>query len=331
MIVRNNNSGLNPSSLLLLLKYPIICHESALVIMAPSVTLDFSSDFSSPQSALFAPPSRQRTLLLSPPSLSSHPEKLNAVHASHDRSVTDIQMLDRLSLSLVSLSDSTYDVILVLLDADTRHSESQQLLTRHVLLKITQALKPGGRLQFQDRDLASKDSDLRREAIFAGLMVDSNGLVKPNQDTTQAVPLRFGKNKAGNGIGSATALPSTDAVPLPLNGKRKNGATEPIRPAGVGYIDFSDDLDAPADENFADDDDDDDLIDENTLLDDDDLSRPIIQRTPALSPFLSFSPPLLTCSTLFSSLMPPSNRQAPTRMQRLYMWSRPTTRSRRCS
>lgn len=251
--------------------------------MAPSVTLDFSSDFSSPQSAPFAPPSRQRTLLLSPPSLSSHPEKLNAVHASHDRSLTDIQMLDRLSLSLVSLPDSTYDIVLILLDADARHSESQQLLTRHVLLKIIQALKPGGRLQFQDRDFASKDSDIRREAIFAGLMVDSNGLVKPNHDTTQAVPLWFGKSNAGNGKGSAAARPSTDAVPLSLNGKRKNGATEPIRPAGVGFIDFSDDLDAPAYENGADDDDD-DLIDENTLLDDDDLSRPIIQRTPAPSP-----------------------------------------------
>lgn len=269
--------------------------------MAPSVTLDLVSDFSSPQSTLFAPPSRQRTLLLSPPSLSSHPEKLNAVHASHDRSITDIHMLDRLSLSLVSLPDSTYDIILILLDADARHSESQQLLTRDVLLKITQALRPGGRLQFQGRDLASHGSDLRREAIFAGLVVDFNGLVKPNHDTTQAVPLRFGKKKAENGIASAAALSSTDAVPLPLNGKRKNGATEPIRPAGVGFVDFSDDFDTAADENGDDDDDDDDddLIDENTLLDDDDLSRPIIQRTPAPVPLLSnnpasFSSPLLT-------------------------------------
>ncbi len=210
-------------------------------------------------------------------------------------------MLDRLSLSLVSLPDSTYDIILILLDADARHSESQQLLTRDVLLKITQALRPGGRLQFQGRDLASHGSDLRREAIFAGLVVDFNGLVKPNHDTTQAVPLRFGKKKAENGIASAAALSSTDAVPLPLNGKRKNGATEPIRPAGVGFVDFSDDFDTAADENGDDDDDDDDddLIDENTLLDDDDLSRPIIQRTPAPVPLLSNNPasfysPLLT-------------------------------------
>lgn len=256
--------------------------------MAPSVTLDLASDLSFPQGASFAPPSRQRTLILSPPSLSSHPEKLNAVHASHDRSVTDIQMLDRLSLSLVSLPDSTYDIILILLDADARHSKSQQHLTRDVLLKITQALRPGGRLQFQDRDFAFQDSDLRREAIFAGLVVDSNGLVKPNQDTTQAVPLRIGRKKVVNGIGSAAALPSTDAVPLPLNGKRKNGATEPKRPVGVGFIDFSDDFDAPVDENGYDDDD--DLIDENTLLDDDDLSRPIIQRTPRPVPLFPISP-----------------------------------------
>lgn len=282
--------------------------------MAPSVTLDLVSDFSSPQSTLFAPPpSRQRTLLLSPPSLSSHPEKLNAVHASHDRSVTDIHMLDRLSLSLVSLPDSTYDVILILLDADGRHSESQQLLTRDVLLKITQALRPGGRLQFQGRDLASQGSDLRREAIFAGLVVDFNGLVKPNHNTTQAVPLRFGRKKAENGIGSAAAHSSTDAIPLPLNGKRKNGATEPIRPAGVGFVDFSDDLDTAADENGDDnDDDDDDLIDENTLLDDDDLSRPIIQRTPALSSFspnnpASIIPPLTNLNYTFQQ--PPAAQQ----------------------
>lgn len=193
-------------------------------------------------------------------------------------------MLDRLSLSLVSLPDSTYDIILVLLDADDRHLESQQLLTRDVLLKITRALRPGGRLQFQARDLASQDSDLRREAIFAGLVVDFNGLVKPNHDTTQAVPLRFGKKKAENGIGSVAALSSTNVVPPPLNGKRKNGATEPIRPAGVGFVDFSDDFDNTAGGDGDDDDDDDDLIDENTLLDDDDLSRPIIQRTPAPFP-----------------------------------------------
>lgn len=157
-----------------------------------------------------------------------------------------------------------------------------------MLLKITQALRPGGRLLFQGPDLASQGSDLRREAIFAGLVVDFNGLVKPNHNTTQAVPLRFGKKKAENGIGSTGALSSTDAVPLPLNGKRKNGATEPIRPAGVGFVDFSDDFDTAADEigDDHDDDDDDDLIDENTLLDDDDLSRPIIQRTPARPPSL---------------------------------------------
>ena len=223
-------------------------------------------------------------------------------------------MLDRLSLSLVSLPDSTYDVILILLDADARHSESQQLLTRDVLLKITQALRPGGRLQFQGPDLASQGSDLRREAIFAGLVVDFNGLVKPNHNTTQAVPLRFGKKKAENGIGSAAARSSTDAVPLPLNGKRKNGATEPIRPAGVGFVDFSDDLDTAADENgYDNDDDDDDLIDENTLLDDDDLSRPIIQRTPAPSPFFFPQQPHFILSSLtnlnYNFQQPPAAQQ----------------------
>ena len=243
--------------------------------MAPSVTLDTESDFNPPKKIPSAPSSSQRTLLLSPPSLSSHPEKLDKVLAAHDRSLTDMQMLDRLSLSLVSLPESTYDIILILLDADTTRAESQTLLTRNVLLRIVKALKPGGRLQSQDGKYASQDSEERREAIFAGLVIDANGLIKPSHDTSQTVPLRFGKKKNENGATAFTSAVGTGAVSLNLNGKRKNGPPDPSQPAGVGFVDFSDDFDVPVDEA---DNDDDELIDENTLLDDDDFSRPIIQR-----------------------------------------------------
>ena len=70
-----------------------------------------------------------------------------------------------------------------------------------------------------------------------------------------------------------TSAVGTGAVSLNLNGKRKNGPPDPAQPAGVGYVDFSDDFD-PANES----DDDDELIDENTLLDGEDFSRPVIQR-----------------------------------------------------
>src|SRR5277367_151668 len=98
--------------------------------MAPSIALDTSSDFTMPTKSAAQPP--KRTLLLSPPSLSSHEEKLNNVLEIHNRKATDMQMLDRLSLGLVSLPESTYDVIIILSDADGTRRESQNFLSRQV-------------------------------------------------------------------------------------------------------------------------------------------------------------------------------------------------------
>ena len=250
--------------------------------MAPSVTLDLESDFNALPKSSSNPSLSKRTLLLSPPSLSSHPDKLDNVLAAHDRSATDIQMLDRLSLSLVSLPQSTYDIVLILLDADNTRTESQSLLTNDVLLRIVKALKPGGRLQSQDNHFAPHGSEERREAIFAGLIVDAKGLLKPNHESTQSVPLRFGKNKTEGGAAAVTSAAGTGAVSLNLNGKRKNGPPDPAQPAGVGFVDFNDDFDLANESN-----DDDELIDENTLLDGDDLSRPVIQRIfPSINVFI---------------------------------------------
>lgn len=247
--------------------------------MAPAVTLDMSSDFIGPPTAgTNATASLPRTLLLSPPSLASHPEKLDKVLAAHDRNATDIQMLDRLSLSLVSLPEATFDVIVVLMDADNTRVESEKLLSSELLSKIVRSLKPGGRLQSQDDTFgAIEDSDERREAIFAGLIVQDNKLVRPDYSSTQSVPLRLGKKKTEGGTSATTSAAGTGAVTLNLNGKRKNGPPEATQPAGVGFVDFSDDFGAPEE------DDDDDLIDEDTLLSDEDMSRPVVQRE-SLSP-----------------------------------------------
>lgn len=235
------------------------------------MTIDNPSDFVPVQTKATDNSPLPRSLLLSPPSLSSHPEKLNNVLAAHDRNATDIQMLDRLSLSLVSLPDVTYDVIMVLADADNTRTESKKLLNRDVLSSIVRSLKPGGRLKSQDGKLATQDTEERREAIFAGLLVEGYDLVKPDYAATQSVPLRLGKNKSSGGTATTSAV-GTGAVSLNLNGKRMNGPPASMQPAGVGYVDFSDDFGTPEV------DDDDDLIDEDTLLDEEDLKRPVVQR-----------------------------------------------------
>lgn len=82
-----------------------------------------------PSSSTKLSSSQARTLLLAPPSIASHEEKLRNVLAPHDRAFTDFQMLDRLAASLVTLPPSTYDLVLILTDADGIRKESTQLLS----------------------------------------------------------------------------------------------------------------------------------------------------------------------------------------------------------
>lgn len=235
-------------------------------------------------------------------------------------------MLDRLSLSLISLPNSAYDTILILLDIDDTRTESQKLLNRDVLSRIVASLKPGGRLKSQDGRFASTDSKERREAILAGLVIEKDEMIKPSYEITQTVPLRLSK-KSEPGVASVAPTNGTDAVPLNMNGKRGKGLSDTAQPVGVGFVDFSDDFDAPGEDS------DDELIDENTLLDDDDLSRPIVQRR---SFRISPSPPFLRSSiflhqsnSLISTFLSPTNRKTPPCLQRLYLRSRATARSRR--
>lgn len=208
-----------------------------------------------PVSKSVSPP--KRTLLLAPPTLASHSSALSSVLADYDRSVTDLQMLDRLSAGLVKLPPSTYDLVLILADASSMLGESLALMDRAVLGPVAEALKPNGRLQSQDGN-SLEESTLSKEAVLAGLVASRGGFEKPDYgDNEGAVTLKFGLKKKNQ------PAPLADgSVPLNLK-KKKPVEAKPVVPAGVGFIDLSDDLD------------DDDLIDEDTLMTEEDLLRPI--------------------------------------------------------
>ncbi|KAK1985153.1 cytokine-induced anti-apoptosis inhibitor 1, Fe-S biogenesis-domain-containing protein [Colletotrichum cereale] len=235
--------------------------------MAPAVvTLDTTPDFEfTPSSSAAAAPAApaKRTLLLAPPSIASHPHKLQALLASHDRPTTDLQMLDRLSAGHISLPPSAYDLILVLTDADGSRVESTRLLSdRAVLSAVADSLKPSAELKAQDGGNLANDPAVAREAVLAGLVVAvAGGFTKPDYGEDQVVTLSFGKKKMATASDGSVSLGGSSrptAVPAV--------SAPPAAPAGVGFVDFSDDLDMDGD---------DDLIDEDTLLTDADLSRPL--------------------------------------------------------
>lgn len=226
--------------------------------MAPAVTLD-AADLSVNAPNKTAPGTR--TLLLAPPSVAAHPELLDRIFEAHDRSVTDIQMLDRLDMGLVTLPAATYDTIFLLSDPDGKGAERRPLLSRGPMSKIVAALRPGGKLKSQDGTFGAAESAEKTEAILAGLSAGPDGMLKPGNTEVQSVPLRL--QRKANAAGP---------VPLPINGKRKS-LSESAPPAGVGFVDFSDDLD---DEIITGEDD--ELIDEDTLLTEEDKARPVTIR-----------------------------------------------------
>lgn len=182
-------------------------------------------------------------------------------------------MLDRLALGLVSLPSASYDTILILADADETFSESSKVLGRETLAKIVLSLKPGGRLRGLAKNHESFDNLYQTEAILAGLVNDKEGGFQKPDAAQQSVPLQLGRNRKGRGKESKTK--SSQPTAPPIIEDRNYGQTGP-KPAGVGFVDFSDDFGqeiAPSQDHS-----DDELIDEDDLLGDDDLGRPIVQR-----------------------------------------------------
>ena len=269
-------------------------------------------------------------------------------------------MLDRLSLSLATLPESTYSTILILSDADGSRAESRNLLmaNRTLLAHVIRALTPGGCLRSQDGTFPLPGSLEMKEAVLAGLVVPRQdgedgrtvlGMVKPDQEASQAVPLRLGQRKnqavSKGGMNGASAAQterdktSTSTVFMNANAKTLNGTATSGKqlPAGVGYIDFSDDLDETPAQEAAASGSDDELIDEDTLLSEIDFSRPVVQRMlprTFIICAISQSANLPTYARIYSAIMPASRRyqqKAPSCLQRLHVRSSPAARSRRPS
>lgn len=207
---------------------------------------DTDMDFSAPKSV-----QGTRTLLLAPPSIAAQEDKLRGLFTTYDRSITDLQMLDRLSSGLVSLPASTYDLVLILTDTDgARRPEAVKLLTRQVYTTLVPSMKPGAKLQTQDTVPLNASESM--EVILAGLVQSDTGFEKPNFETT-AVPLKLGLKKKNN-----PAPPAEDKT-IPT------GFAVPTQPNPTNH----------------DRDDEDELINEDTLLTEEDLSRPIMPRMSA--------------------------------------------------
>jgi len=160
-----------------------------------SVTVDTTVDF---EIASTSKVNQKRNLLLAPPSIATHEEKLRDLFTTFDRSATDLQMLDRLSAGFVTLSPASYDLVLVLSDTNgARRTE----VSRDVYTAVVPSMKVGAKLQFQDGFLRPTEA---REATLAGL-VETDGVFVKLVDQEAIVPLRLGaKKKTGvqNGVGT---------------------------------------------------------------------------------------------------------------------------------
>lgn len=201
-----------------------------------------------------------RVLLLSPPSLSSNPDKLAELINQYDKNARDLQMLDRLAAGLVSLPESTYNLVLLLTGIDGTNAEGERLVGRDTLQQISRALQSGGVMKYQDGSPAAINEPTRTEAILCGFTVNDKGeLMKPAFEE-QSVSLSFSFNKSRK--------PKKDT------NSNKNEQQPAVLQNNIVMLDNNTNNVF----NTPDGDDDEELIDEDELIDADELERPIIQR-----------------------------------------------------
>jgi len=161
-------------------------------------------------------------------------------------------MLDRLALNLASLPQDTYSTVLLLAD---RENATEVYMNKNILEKVLASMTTGAKWRnLHDKEWV-KD---RVSAVMVGFLVedDESGtvLAKPELGATAAVPLRLKRKNGG------TTMP---VVPKPVV---IQPMVAPKVANGVGFIDFSDDLN-----------DEDEFIDEDELMADHDLASPIQQ------------------------------------------------------
>ncbi|CAZ85502.1 unnamed protein product [Tuber melanosporum] len=191
-----------------------------------------------------------KTLILCPPAVSSRPDLLEKSLSTFDKSSTDVQMLDRLSLKVVNLPISAYSSVLILTDPSS--TAVSQELEPYVLQIIFNSMLPKATLRSQEEAFARGNS---LQFLVAGFMVekDVDGsiiLIRPEFTGNASVPLKVRRKQRTDDLNEFN---TTKTEPVAAT-------TEAPVIKGVGFVLNDDDLE-----------DDDDLIDEDTLLETGDL------------------------------------------------------------
>lgn len=213
-------------------------------------------------------------------------------------------MLDRLAAGLITLPSEAYDLVLLLSEPQLEGGEGEErarqlFVEKDVMLKLVRSMRAGARIQRQNGRFGAVAAE-RTEALLAGLLDDdggagagavAGGMVKPTCSDTSAVPLRFGKRRKEEGKGETkididgdggggSRSSTNGSVPAVTNANGKRGVASSVLAGtengtvnGVGFVDFSDDLEAEIMTG-----EDDELVDEDSLLTEADLARPVIQR-----------------------------------------------------
>ncbi len=163
--------------------------------MAPAATIDEESqaDFNTFKPIPHEILPGNKVLLISPPSLSAHPEKLAKVVEDHAQYDADLQMLDRVIAGSVTLPDETYDVVLILNSAEENAQESAKMLELEVngdgFALLAKAMKPSAKVWSQDVQFGNGMEGA--SAVMAGLNpVMGGGFEKPAYDPNAVVPLK---------------------------------------------------------------------------------------------------------------------------------------------